>query len=138
MRFTPLLFLFASYYLTNAFDLSPLPSNFLFWTASSSYQVLTPVMAKDKVTGITSLMEQEDIDLIESLKVNIHRLSISWARILPKGRFGEINWAGVHFYNLLTDALLLKGIQPFVVLSHYDNPQELEDRYGGWLSPQSQ
>lgn len=27
------------------------------------------------------------------------------------------------------------GIQPFVTLTHYDIPQELEDRYGAWLSP---
>ncbi|KAL5059284.1 hypothetical protein RYX36_030888, partial [Vicia faba] len=55
-----------------------------------------------------------------------------------EGRFGEINWAGIDFYNKLFDALLLKDIQPFVTLTHYDCPQQLEDRYGGWLSPQSQ
>jgi beta-glucosidase/6-phospho-beta-glucosidase/beta-galactosidase len=26
------------------------------------------------------------------------------------------------------------GIKPFVTLAHYDIPQELEDRYGAWLS----
>ncbi|URE23357.1 Glycosyl hydrolase family 1 [Musa troglodytarum] len=30
----------------------------------------------------------------------------------------------------------LPGIQPFVTLNHFDVPQELEDRYGSWLSPQ--
>ncbi|KAL5972725.1 glycosyl hydrolase 1 [Asimina triloba] len=30
------------------------------------------------------------------------------------------------------------GIQPFVTLSHYDIPQELEDRYGSWLNSQIQ
>lgn len=34
--------------------------------------------------------------------------------------------------------LLLSGIEPFVTLAHYDIPQELEDRYGAWLSPQVQ
>ncbi|KAK7264482.1 hypothetical protein RJT34_32091 [Clitoria ternatea] len=54
----------------------------------------------------------EDIDLMEAIKVNSYRVSISWARILPR-------------------------IQPFVILFHFDLPQELEDRCGGWLSPQS-
>ncbi|TKY54030.1 Beta-glucosidase 46 [Spatholobus suberectus] len=75
---------------------------------------------------------------MEAIKVNSYRFSISWARILPKGRFGEVNLAGINYYNRLIDALLLKGIQPFVTLFHFDIPQELEDRYGGWLSPQSQ
>ncbi|XP_027338209.1 beta-glucosidase 46-like [Abrus precatorius] len=74
---------------------------------------------------------------MEALKVNSYRFSISWARILPKGRFGEVNSAGISYYNRLIDALLLKGIQPFVTLNHFDIPQELEDRYGGWLSSRS-
>ncbi|XP_054777317.1 beta-glucosidase 46-like isoform X5 [Prosopis cineraria] len=80
----------------------------------------------------------EDIELMDAIKVNSYRFSLSWARILPKGRFGEVNLAGVDFYNRLIDALLLKGIQPFVTLTHFDMPQELESKYGGWLSPQSQ
>ncbi|KAE8664474.1 Beta-glucosidase 18 [Hibiscus syriacus] len=75
---------------------------------------------------------------MHSLGVNSYRFSISWARILPKGRFGKINEAGIGFYDNLIDALLVKGIQPFVTLTHIDLPQELEDRYGSWLSPQSQ
>jgi len=29
------------------------------------------------------------------------------------------------------------GIEPFVTLTHYDTPQELEDRYGAWLSAEA-
>ncbi|MQM01631.1 hypothetical protein Taro_034391 [Colocasia esculenta] len=72
---------------------------------------------------------------MSSLGVKSYRFSISWSRVLPRGRFGEINHVGVEFYNKLIDALLLKGIQPFVTLQHFDIPQELEDRYGAWLSP---
>lgn len=148
--------------LSNAVDLSPpFPTNFLFGTASSSYQYEGAYNSDGKgqsnwdnfthggrgivVDGSNGDIAvdhyhryQEDINLLEDLEVNSHRLSISWARILPKGRFGEVNWAGIDFYNKLLDALLLKGIQPFVTLSHYDIPQELEERYGGLLSPQSQ
>ncbi|KAL9236912.1 hypothetical protein vseg_011525 [Gypsophila vaccaria] len=77
---------------------------------------------------------KEDVELMVDLGLNSYRFSISWARITPKGRYGGINFAGISFYNNLIDALLLRGIQPFVTLNHYDIPQELEDRYGGWLS----
>ncbi|PKA55066.1 Beta-glucosidase 18 [Apostasia shenzhenica] len=75
---------------------------------------------------------------MNSLGVNAYRFSVSWSRILPRGRFGEINQEGIAFYKKLIDALLLKGIQPFITLSHYDIPQALEDRYGAWLNYQIQ
>uniref|UniRef100_A0A0D3FXX1 Beta-glucosidase n=1 Tax=Oryza barthii TaxID=65489 RepID=A0A0D3FXX1_9ORYZ len=81
---------------------------------------------------------EEDVELMNSLGVNAYRFSISWSRILPKGRFGGVNPAGIDFYNKLIDSLLLKGIQPFVTLTHYDIPQELEDRYGAWLNAEIQ
>ncbi|XP_020248605.1 probable inactive beta-glucosidase 14 isoform X3 [Asparagus officinalis] len=81
---------------------------------------------------------EEDVNLMHSLGVNSYRFSISWSRILPRGRFGEINQVGVAFYNNLVDSLLLRRIQPFVTLNHFDIPQELETRYGAWLSPKIQ
>ncbi|KAG8490572.1 hypothetical protein CXB51_013734 [Gossypium anomalum] len=139
---------------------SSFPPNFLFGTASSAYQyeggylsdgkglnnwdVYThrPGKVIDGSNGDVAVDHYhrylEDIDLMESLGVNSYRFSISWARILPKGRFGNVNVAGIDFYNNLIDALLLRGIKPFVTLTHIDLPQEIEDRYGSWLSPESQ
>ncbi|GMH19459.1 hypothetical protein Nepgr_021300 [Nepenthes gracilis] len=138
-------------------DPSLLPANFLFGTASSAYQyegayrsdgkglnnwdVFTHNSGKirDGSNGDVATDHyhryREDVDLMADLGVNSYRFSISWARILPRGRYGDINKAGIDFYNKLIDALLQKGIQPFVTLCHYDIPQELVDRYGGWLSP---
>jgi len=31
--------------------------------------------------------------------------------------------------------VLNPGIEPFVTIHHQDLPQELEERYGGWMSP---
>lgn len=147
--------------LSNRFDPSPLSTNFLFGTASSAYQYegaylsdgkglsdwdvvthKTPDKIKDGTNGDIAVDQYhrylEDIDLMEAMKVNSYRFSISWARVLPKGRFGEVNSGGISYYNRLIDALLLKGIEPFVTLSHFDLPQELGDRYEGWLSPESQ
>ncbi|KAJ4838703.1 hypothetical protein Tsubulata_003141 [Turnera subulata] len=138
---------------------SPIPADFLFGTASSSYQfegaylsdgkglsnwdifAHTPGRIFDGSNGDVAVDEYhrylEDINIMDTLGVNSYRFSISWARILPRGRFGDVNFAGISYYNRLIDALLLKGIQPFVTLTHYDLPQELEERYGSWLSPES-
>ncbi|KAL6652394.1 hypothetical protein ACP70R_011319 [Stipagrostis hirtigluma subsp. patula] len=74
-----------------------------------------------------------DVEILHSLGVNAYRFSISWARVLPRGRLGGVNSAGIAFYNRLIGALLQKGIEPFVTLNHFDMPHELEIRCGGWL-----
>ncbi len=74
----------------------------------------------------------EDVDLMRSLNLNAYRFSISWPRILPEGR-GKVNGKGIGFYDRLLDLLLDAGIEPFVTLYHWDLPQLLQDRYGGWL-----
>ncbi|XBI57366.1 hypothetical protein VPH35_038779 [Triticum aestivum] len=75
----------------------------------------------------------EDVEIMHDLGVNSYRFSISWARVLPRGRLGGVNSAAIAFYDHLIAALLQKGIEPFVTLHHFDLPHELETRYGGWL-----
>ncbi|XP_058081524.1 beta-glucosidase 18-like isoform X2 [Magnolia sinica] len=139
---------------------SQFPDGFLFGTASSSYQfegafqeggkslsnwdVFSHVSGNIVDGGNGDIADDhyhrymEDIELMHSLGVNAYRFSISWARILPRGRTGDVNPIGIMFYNKLIDSLILRGIQPFVTLTHYDIPQQLEDRYGGWMSSQIQ
>lgn len=78
---------------------------------------------------------QEDVDLMAQMGARAYRLSLSWARILPNG-IGEVNRAGIDFYNKLIDALLAKNITPMITLFHWDLPYELEKR-GSWLNPES-
>ncbi|KAJ1424428.1 Glycoside hydrolase family 1 [Sesbania bispinosa] len=70
------------------------------------------------------------------MNLDAYRFSISWSRILPKGRLsGGINQEGIRYYNNLIDELIANGLQLFVTLFHWDLPQALEDEYGGFLSP---
>jgi beta-glucosidase/6-phospho-beta-glucosidase/beta-galactosidase len=41
---------------------------------------------------------------------------------------------GSRFLQSLTDELLASGIEPFATLYHWDLPQALQDKNGGWLS----
>ncbi|PQM37278.1 beta-glucosidase 24-like [Prunus yedoensis var. nudiflora] len=78
---------------------------------------------------------KEDILLIKDLGVNSYRFSISWTRILPNGSLsGGINQEGVDHYNSLIDELVKNGITPFVTILHFDLPQAVEDKYGGYLN----
>jgi beta-glucosidase len=75
---------------------------------------------------------REDIGLMTSLGVDAYRFSIAWPRILPNGH-GNVNNAGLDFYDRLVDALVDADIQPFITLYHWDLPQKLQED-GGWLS----
>ena len=73
---------------------------------------------------------EDDIALLRELNVTSYRFSISWPRVQPAGR-GEINDAGLDFYESLVDRLLDAGIEPHVTLHHWDLPQDLQMK-GGW------
>jgi beta-glucosidase len=75
----------------------------------------------------------EDIALMRALGVQHYRFSISWPRVFPEGE-GACAEAGAAFYDRLIDALLEAGITPAMTLYHWELPQALEDRYGGWRS----
>ncbi|CAK7333109.1 unnamed protein product [Dovyalis caffra] len=79
---------------------------------------------------------KEDVQRMKEVGMDAFRFSISWSRVLPHGRLSAgINEEGIQFYNNLIDELIKNGIQPYVTLFHWDTPQALEDRYGGFLSP---
>ncbi|XP_076925517.1 beta-glucosidase 18-like, partial [Bidens hawaiensis] len=136
---------------------SDFPDHFLFGVATSAYQIegaydedgkslnnwdvfsLSPGNIRNGDNGFVANdyyhQYLKDIELIQSLGVDAYRFSISWSRILPRGRFGDFNPDGIMFYNKILDELILRGIKPFVTIYHFDFPQELQDRYESWLSP---
>jgi beta-glucosidase len=130
------------------------PANFRWGAATSSYQIEgawkedgkgesiwdrfshTPGLIANAETGDTACdhyhLWQADVALMKELGLNAYRFSISWPRVLPKGR-GEVNQAGLDFYDRLVDGLLESKIEPFVTLYHWDLPQYLQEE-GGWPS----
>uniref|UniRef100_A0A7N2LAP7 Beta-glucosidase n=1 Tax=Quercus lobata TaxID=97700 RepID=A0A7N2LAP7_QUELO len=134
------------------------PAGFIFGGASSAYQyegaafqhgkgpsiwdTFTwehPEKIADHSTGVIAenfyYRFEEDIALMKEIGLDFFRLSISWPRILPKGKLsGGVNQEGVTFYNKLINELLSQGLKPFITLFHWDVPQALEDEYGGFLS----
>ncbi|NDK89078.1 beta-glucosidase [Gordonia desulfuricans] len=75
---------------------------------------------------------REDVALLGELGIDDYRFSISWPRIIPQGT-GEINVAGLDFYDRLVDETLSAGIRPVPTLYHWDLPVALQDR-GGWMN----
>ncbi|GAB2287685.1 hypothetical protein Dimus_022051 [Dionaea muscipula] len=72
---------------------------------------------------------------MKKMGLEAFRFSISWPRILPKGKLsGGVNQVGIQYYNELINELIANGIKPFITLFHWDLPQALEDEYGGFLS----
>ena len=75
---------------------------------------------------------REDVELLASMHLGAYRFSAAWPRIAPDGE--HWNAAGFAYYDALVDALLKKGIEPYLTLYHWDLPQPLEDK-GGWQNP---
>ncbi len=78
---------------------------------------------------------REDVQIMADMKVQAYRLSIAWPRVMRNG-FGAVNAAGLDFYDQLIDALLERGIEPWVTLFHWDFPLALYHK-GGWLNRDS-
>merc|ERR1740129_734015 len=70
--------------------------------------------------------------LMKELGLPAYRFSISWSRLLPAGT-GNVNAMAVDFYGALIDELIANNITPIATIYHWDLPQCLEDKYGGWL-----
>src|ERR1700680_1835755 len=131
------------------------PTGFLWGTATASYQVEGAVAEDGRMPSIWDTFShtpgkvannangdiaddhyhrsKEAVRLIKDLGVKAYRFSIAWPRVFPQGS-GAPNPKGLDFYNRLVDELLANGIEPYATLYHWDLPQALQDRVGGWQS----
>jgi beta-glucosidase len=134
---------------------SGFPGGFLWGTATSAYQIEGAVNedgrgpsiwdryahARGKILDHSNAdfatdhyhLYKDDVKLMKTLGVKAYRFSIAWPRVFPEGA-GSPNPKGLDFYDRLLDELLANGIEPFATMYHWDLPQALQDRLGGWLS----
>lgn len=131
------------------------PKDFIWGTATSAYQVEGAVEAegrgrsiwdsyvrlpgkiRDGSSGDRAVEHferyKDDVQLMTALGAKAYRFSIAWPRVFPDG-VGTPNPKGLDFYDRLVDDLLANGITPYATLYHWDLPQALQDRCGGWAS----
>mgnify|MGYP000651211792 CR=1 FL=1 len=134
------------------------PKSFIFGTATASYQIEGAVDVDGRGPSIWDVFTHKkgkirnnhngdiacehyarfkgDVKIMKKMGIDAYRFSISWSRILPNGT-GVVNPQGLQFYSDLVDELLAAGITPYVTLFHWDMPQALDTRYGGFLSRQA-
>ncbi|HWD96865.1 MAG TPA: GH1 family beta-glucosidase [Acidimicrobiales bacterium] len=130
----------------------PFPPDFLWGTATASYQIEGAASADGRRPSIWDTFSgtpgavwngdtgdiacdhyhrmNEDLDLLKELGVGAYRFSVAWPRIQPTGS-GPANQPGLDFYRRLVDGLRDRDIEPTLTLYHWDLPQALEDD-GGW------
>ena len=77
---------------------------------------------------------REDLDLFQELGIKILPTSICWARIFPNGDDAEPNEEGLAFYEDLFSECHKHGIKVFATMLHYNIPESLVQRFGGWKS----
>lgn len=128
------------------------PDNFLWGSATSSYQIEgawqedgkgesiwdvfshTPGRIVNGDTGDVAIDHYHrfasDVELMADLGLQAYRFSFAWPRIIPGGT-GAIEQRGLDFYDRLIDALLDKNITPMATLYHWDLPAVLQEK-GGW------
>ncbi|KAG9774193.1 Beta-glucosidase 1B [Exophiala dermatitidis] len=141
-------------------DIAPkagLPADFLWGFATAAYQIEGATKADGRGPSIWDTFCEkpgkiadgsngdvacdsyyrtaQDIELLQKTGAKAYRFSISWPRIIPLGgRNDPVNQAGIDHYVKFVDDLLEAGIVPFVTLYHWDLPDELDKRYGGFLN----
>lgn len=128
------------------------PEDFIFGVATSSYQIEGATREDGRGACIWDAFSnmpgrvykrhngdvacdhyhlwEKDLDLIQALGVDAYRFSIAWPRILPHG-VGNVNQAGLDFYDRLVDGMLERGLEVFPTLYHWDLPLSLMS-HGGW------
>ena len=126
-----------------ATDPPPLPSDFLWGTASAGFQsegyspdsnwsrYAAKTKSYDPVGTSVDFLHRyaSDIALAADLGVKVYRISVEWARVEPRpGVQDPAAWA---FYDHVIQAIVDAGLRPQITLDHWVYPGWEVDK-GGW------
>ncbi|KAK3211286.1 hypothetical protein Dsin_015992 [Dipteronia sinensis] len=130
------------------FNRSSFPTEFIFGTASSSYQYEgaakedgrgpsiwdtfthnSPDRISDRSNGDEAAdfyhRYKEDVQIMKDMNLDAFRFSISWSRLLPRGKLsGGVNKEGISFYNNLINDLLSNGNNSITLARVYHGIQK--------------
>ncbi|KAF2319364.1 hypothetical protein GH714_015140 [Hevea brasiliensis] len=91
-------------------------------------------MAKMETWLLISIIDLKNIANVKKMGFKAFRMSISWSRVIPTGSIRDgVNDQGIQFYRNVIKEIKENGLEPFVTIFHWDTPQALEDKYGGFL-----
>ncbi|KAK9146279.1 hypothetical protein Sjap_006182 [Stephania japonica] len=136
------------------FSRKDFPKDFVFGAGSSAYQIEGAANEggrgksiwdtfthnhPEKITGGANgdvavdgyNRYKEDVQLAKDIGLDVYRFSISWSRVLPRGKKIKglpnegVNEEGIKYYSDLIDELKSNGIEPFITLFHWDLPKPL-------------
>ncbi|VBB06991.1 Hypothetical protein LUCI_2235 [Lucifera butyrica] len=79
---------------------------------------------------------KEDCALMKALGIKAYRTSIDWSRFIQNYETGEVNEEAAQFYSKVVDELIKNGVEPIICLEHWELPNYLYEKYGGWNSKQ--
>lgn len=134
------------------------PDNFIFGASASAYQVEGAWNVDGKAESIwdyythnypkkiyhyananiasdSYYLFQKDIAILKNMNINTYRFSIPWTRVLPNADTSLINYAAIRHYQTFVRLLKEANIRPIITLYHWDLPQILQKKYGGWENP---
>ena len=121
------------------------PSDFVFGASTAALQIEGAWLQDDKAPSVWDNLAhlpgfiadgttpdiaadsynryKEDIDLLVSAGIRHYRMSISWPRIVPKGRKNTtVNEKAIKRYQEMFEYMKQKGVTPYVTLYHWDLP----------------
>lgn len=105
---------------------------------------LEEVLAAVEIEGLASYPSRQGVDFYHRLDEDLQTLvnlgisqvlvSLSWARLFPKGEELSPNEVGLKFYQILLTKIKASGLEPIVILGDGALPLNLSVKYNGWAT----